>query len=358
MSTHAITPTSTATSLAPDVAQADHITYGAVHLDVCDLERSLSFWRDLIGLRELSSAAGEASLGIDGRPLVVLHAGALRPVGRGHAGLYHLAIHLPDAAEFARVLTRLLRARVPQSPTDHIFSKATYLHDPDGIMLELTLETPERYRSIEIGPHTVVMFDSEGRRRGATEPLDVGAAVAPLGGMGWEMPLPPGTFVGHVHLHVPDLRAAYGFYRDVIGFEEHAYMAPIGMADLSAGGRFPHRIALNDWHGPGARQAPPGTTGLRCYELVLPDSEQLDALVGRASAAGISISEGEEGSMSLSTLPPTRSPSWWQDHDPEPRCARPRRAFRRGLARRRRGLARWSARVQHDGAGRRARVGR
>src|SRR5271165_1815679 len=297
MSTHAITSTSPPGT--PDAVQADRITYRAVHLDVCDLERSRFFWRDLIGLAELSYAAGEASLGVDGRPLVVLHSGAVRPAGRGHAGLYHLAIHLPDAVEFARVLTRLLQARVPQSPTDHIFSKATYLNDPDGIMLELTLETPERYRSIEVGPHTVVMFDSDGRRRSATEPLDVGAAVAPLGGEGWEMPLAPGTFVGHIHLHVPDLHAAHGFYRDVIGFEEHAYMAPIGMADLSAGGRFPHRMALNDWNGPGARRAPAGTAGLRCYELVLPDSEQLDALVGRASAAGISPSEGEEGSVSL-----------------------------------------------------------
>src|SRR5271166_6546981 len=189
MSSHAITSTSTPPSLTPDLVRADRITYGAVHLDVCDLPRSLSFWRDLIGLDEISCAAAEASLGVDGRPLVVLRSGAVRPAARGHAGLYHLAIHLPDAVEFARVLTRLLQARVPQSPTDHIFSKATYLNDPDGIMLELTLETPERYRSIEVGPHTVVMFDSDGRRRSATEPLDVGAAVAPLGGEGWEMPL-------------------------------------------------------------------------------------------------------------------------------------------------------------------------
>ena len=76
----------------------DRIAYGAVHLDVISLDRSLPFWRDLIGLQELESPAGEARLGVDGRPLIVLHPGAVRPVGRGHAGLYHVAIHLPDAA--------------------------------------------------------------------------------------------------------------------------------------------------------------------------------------------------------------------------------------------------------------------
>jgi catechol 2,3-dioxygenase len=283
----------------PDAQRADRIGYGAVHLDVVDLDRSLSFWRDLVGLGEISSAAGQARLGVDGRPLVVLHAGAVRPAGRGHAGLYHVAIHLPDAAEFARTLTRLMQARVPQAPTDHIFSKATYLHDPDGIMLELTLETPERYGSIEIGEHTVVLFDSDGRRRGATEPLDVAAAVEPLGGGDPQMPLPSGTFVGHVHLHVPDLRAAYLFYENVIGFEGHAYMTPIGMADLGAGGRFPHRVALNDWHGPNARQASPQTAGLRRYELVFGDQQQVDALLARAEAAGIATSHGEDGSVSL-----------------------------------------------------------
>ena len=285
----------------PDLSRLaeDRILYGAVHLNVTELERSLAFWRDLVGLSELASAAGEARLGVDGRPLVVLHPGATRPAGRGHAGLYHLAIHLPDAREFARVLVRIAQAGVPQSPTDHIFSKATYLNDPDGLMLELTLETPERYRSIEIGPGTITMLDSDGRVRSPTEPLDVAEAIAPLDGGDTGLPLPGGAYIGHVHLHVPDLRAAHDFYRDVVGFEEHAYMAAIGMADLGAGGSFPHRIAMNSWQGPTARQAPQGTAGLRRYELVVRDRAQLDALTARAAGADVGPSALDGGDISL-----------------------------------------------------------
>ena len=104
-------------------------------------------------------------------------------------------------------------------------------------MLELTLETPERFRSLEIGPDEVVMFDSQGRRRRPTEALDVEAALSHLCERDPLAALPDGTFIGHVHLHVPDLTAAFAFYRDVVGFNEHAYMAPYGMADLAPAAR-------------------------------------------------------------------------------------------------------------------------
>lgn len=255
MTATSFTPTADA---LPEALRSETITYGPVHLQVTDVERSMAFWRDLIGLAELTWEAGGTPLGVEGRVLVVLHPGAVRPAGGPYAGLYHLAIHAPDAVEFARVLARLVDRGVPQSPTDHIFSKATYLRDPDGITLELTLETPERCRSLEVTPQAIVLLDSDGRRRGPTEPLDIAEALAPLGDADPALALAAGAYVGHVHLHVPDLRAAYDFYRDVIGFQEHAYMSAIGMADLHAGGRFPHRIAINDWQGHGARPAPGG----------------------------------------------------------------------------------------------------
>lgn len=100
--------------------------------------------------------------------------------------------------------------------------------------------------------------------------------------------LPDGTFIGHVHLHVSDLDHAVAFYRDVVRFTEHAVMRPYGMADLAAGGTFPHRIAVNDWHGPHARQPAPGTAGMRHFELTVADATAFAALTGRLVAAGVS----------------------------------------------------------------------
>jgi hypothetical protein len=72
------------------------IAHGAVHLDVTDLPRAVAFWRDLLGLTDLGGADGVARLGTGGRELIVLHAGAVRGPQRGHSGLYHVALHLPD----------------------------------------------------------------------------------------------------------------------------------------------------------------------------------------------------------------------------------------------------------------------
>lgn len=288
------TEQATITNRFPAALAGESIAYGPVHVDVTSLERSLGFWGGLIGLAELGRDGASVNLGAGGRTLLTLREGAAHPAGRGHAGLYHLAIHLPDPVEFARVMVRLAQHRVPQSPTDHVFSKATYVHDPDGIMLELTLETPERYGSIAITPGSVVMYDNEGRARQPTAPLDVAAAVAPLAGGDPERPLPVGTYVGHVHLHVPALEDSYAFYRDVVGFQEHAFMGAIGMADLGAGGAFPHRIAINVWNGPHAVQAPAGTAGMRSFELLVADPSVLEPLAARAG-----VSRGTDGSVSL-----------------------------------------------------------
>jgi len=105
--------------------ETDNLSYGAVQLDVSDSGRALGFWHDIVGLSVLESVGEELRLGVDGRELVVLHPGAERGVAPGHSGLYHLAIHLPDETELARVIWRLIVAGYPQAPTDHTMSKST-----------------------------------------------------------------------------------------------------------------------------------------------------------------------------------------------------------------------------------------
>jgi catechol 2,3-dioxygenase len=281
--------------LAEHRAAHDRLTYGTVHLDVTDAIRSLAFWRDLIGLAEIARTGEAIHLGVDGRALIVLHPGAERGPVSGRSGLYHVALHLPNEAEFARVLARIAAARVPQAPTDHIFSKATYLSDPDGIQLELTLETPERAGEITVGPASVTIRDSDGRVRGMTEALDVREVLSHLADRDLDRRLPIGTTVGHVHLHVADLEATRRFYTDTIGFEEHTFVPGIGFADLSAGGRFPHRFAFNVWQGEGAPPPPAGTVGLRFFELLV-EPGRLDAIRERLEAEG-RVSDVDGGTL-------------------------------------------------------------
>jgi len=275
----------TTNDLAVRSALRDRLAYGAVHLDVTDEARSLAFWRDLIGLAEIARTGDAIHLGVDGRALIVLHPGAERGPVSGRSGLYHVAIHLPNEAEFARVLARIAAARVPQAPTDHIFSKATYLSDPDGIQLELTLETPERAGEITVGPASVTIRDSDGRPRGMTEALDVREVLSHLTDDDLDLRLPIGTTLGHIHLHVADLEATRRFYTDTIGLEKHTFVPGIGFGDLSAGGRFPHRFAFNVWQGEGAPPPPAGTAGLRFFDLLV-EPGRLGAIRERLDSDG------------------------------------------------------------------------
>ena len=274
----------TAPSHTPAAAPAaEFVTFGAVHLDVTDAERSLAFWRDRVGLRLRAEENGALHLGTDEETLLVLHPGATSPARRGHAGLYHLAIHLPNEGEFARVLARLFARGTSMSPTDHVFSKAIYLEDPDGLGLEFTLETPERLRSVRMTPAGPEVVDASGRRRSGRDPLDVREVLATLPDNDVDRPLPNGTTIGHMHLHVGDVDAGRRFYRDDLGFVPANDFG--SGVDFHANGRFKHRMAINVWQGVGVSQPPAGTAGLRHFTIRFDSPERLQAALSRVDGA-------------------------------------------------------------------------
>lgn len=261
---------------------AEFLTHGPVHLDITDLDQSLAFWRDRVGLQLRDQQDGSALLGTDTDTLVVLHPGATSPARHGHAGLYHLAIHLPDEAEFARVLARLFDRRTFISPTEHVFSKAIYLDDPDGLGLEFTLETPERLGSFRMTPTGFEVIDSEGRRRSGRDPLDVREVLSHLPDSDLNRPLPAGTWIGHVHLHVGDIDSNRRFYRDGLGFLDANDFG--SFVDFHADGDFKHRMAINVWQGVGAKQPPAGTAGLRHFTIRYDSAERLQSVLDRVDA--------------------------------------------------------------------------
>ena len=86
---------------APGRGVSPRTTVGPVHLTVADLERSLAYYREQIGLDVLDLASDGARLGAGGDELVVLveEPGARPP--RNATGLYHFALLLPIRAGLA-----------------------------------------------------------------------------------------------------------------------------------------------------------------------------------------------------------------------------------------------------------------
>ena len=147
---------------------------GHVHLQVSDLERSIAFYRDVIGLSVMQRYGAQAAFLASGgyHHHLGLNTWGTRgagPAPKGHPGLYHTAFLYPDRASLAAALARVLEAGVPLvGAADHGVSEALYLDDPDGNGVELYRDRPEAE-----WPRA-----ADGRLAMGNDPLDLEALLA------------------------------------------------------------------------------------------------------------------------------------------------------------------------------------
>ncbi len=139
------------------------VRVGHVHLMVSDVDRSITFYRDLLGFhvthhspneppyRMAFLAAGDYHHHI-GLNSILSEGGT--PPPQGHTGLGHVAFQYPNREELARAVRlvhehghhfrRYLGAPMewPLVAFDHHISVSVYLLDPDGNGLELYYDRP------------------------------------------------------------------------------------------------------------------------------------------------------------------------------------------------------------------------
>jgi catechol 2,3-dioxygenase len=262
---------------------ADATRLGAVELTVANLDRSIAFYRDVIGLRLHGREDPVARMGAGGEDLVVLHEDPAARAPARTAGLYHYALLVPSREELARVTMRVAQARVPvQGASNHGTHEAIYLPDPDGIGIELAADFPR-----EQWPDWREVY------AGGPAPLDVDGLVATVAGEEIPRQADAGLRMGHVHLHVGDLESSKRFYRDGLGFE---VVADLGTAVFAAAGGYHHHVAFNVWRGRGVPPAPEGAIGLRQWTLELDGDGELAAARARLEAVGAPL-EARNGGL-------------------------------------------------------------
>ena len=239
---------------------------GLVELSVSDLDRSLAYWQDAIGLRVLSREDGTAELGADTPLLRFVEEPGARPA-QGFTGLFHVALLVPDRPSLGRFLAHAVRDQIPLTGlSDHRVSEAIYLRDPDYHGIEVYADRPRELWEGNVG--TVM----------TTIPLDTASLLAEAGDAEFAG-LPDGTTVGHVHLCVRDVDETIGFYRDKLGMGLTAHLGD-QTAFLSAGG-YHHHLAGNTWETLGAEPAPEGTARLLRFTVVLPDDAEVERVAER-----------------------------------------------------------------------------
>jgi catechol 2,3-dioxygenase-like lactoylglutathione lyase family enzyme len=122
-------------------------------LYVRDLQRSVAFYRDVLGFRTLDMVpdgfAGAAFLQAPGSTndhdlgLFQVGEGAgPSTAGRSTVGLYHLAWEVATLQDIEDLAARLSAAGALVGASDHGTTKSLYAHDPDGIEFEVAWIVP------------------------------------------------------------------------------------------------------------------------------------------------------------------------------------------------------------------------
>ena len=124
------------------------VDIGHAHLKVADIERALTFYRDVLGF-EITQRMGDSAAFLSAGGYhhhIGLNTWESRggpPPAPGTTGLYHVAIRYPDRSALGDALRRLDAAGIPlDGAADHGVSEALYLRDPDGNGIELYWDRP------------------------------------------------------------------------------------------------------------------------------------------------------------------------------------------------------------------------
>ncbi len=123
---------------------------GHVVFYVKDLERSLRFYRDLLGFYEVgrifNGAAAALTSGRTHHELLLIQVGeAPGPLQGRRRGLYHIGIKIGDSMDELRAAKREVEnAGISiDGMSDHTVSQSLYVRDPDGNEVELYVDVDE-----------------------------------------------------------------------------------------------------------------------------------------------------------------------------------------------------------------------
>jgi catechol 2,3-dioxygenase len=253
----------------------DQTRLSRVQLRTARIERALEFYSGVLGLT--ASRISESEVAFTATPpgaaLLVFNEdrnATARPART--VGLYHLALRYLSRSDLALAYGRLIKAGYPvDGASDHGVSEAIYLKDPDGNGVELYADRRRSQWRRENGQVAMV-----------TAPLDRDNLLASRPTKAMATEARPQPDLGHIHLHVADLRAAERFYSEFLGLAVTQRSYPGAL--FFAAADYHHHIGVNVWAGNAVPSV--NRVGLLSYRLEVPVREVLYCLKHRAPLLG------------------------------------------------------------------------
>ena len=160
-------------------------------LYVRDIDRSVHFYRDVLGFHVVMTMAGRAAFlqaagSTNDHDLALFGLGdqaADSPAGRTSVGLYHLAWEVETLGDLEGLASRLADSGALVGATNHGSTKSLYGKDPDGLEFEVVWLIPAH-----------LLTDDDVNAKSSIRPLELSKEIdrfgaSTRGGLGISVPL-------------------------------------------------------------------------------------------------------------------------------------------------------------------------
>jgi catechol 2,3-dioxygenase len=253
---------------------------GHVKIKVQQLERSLPFYKEILGFDILEQTASTAKLTTDGKTSILSleQPENVTPKQGRTTGLYHFAILLPEQSDLANIVVHLVNKGIRFGSSDHLVSEALYLHDPDGNEIEIYIDRdPSEWNW---NGDEVAM---------AVDPLDFEKLLTfATPDQPWQK-MPAETVMGHIHLHVSELNKTEEFYVKGLGMDVVNRFG--AQALFLSYGKYHHHVGVNTWNGVGAPAPSDNSVGLESFTLIFDNEETRKQAVTNLKQIGAEVVE-------------------------------------------------------------------
>ena len=269
-------------TINPLTQSATSIVTKSLQLNALDALALAKYYQNKIGLTLLghNESKGSFKLGTAGGDVLLEIFRTDTPRKNRSTGLYHMAFLLPTRKDLADILMHLVNNQVPMTgASDHGYSEALYLDDPEGNGIEIYWDKPKEKWDIK----------DDGTIAGIVIRLDLND-LASLATGSFEG-MPSGTTLGHMHIHVGDIGETRAFYRDKLGL---GFKYPMGnQAIFMATGDYHHHLGSNIWHGINLPGPAEGVQGLKSSTWAA-SAKDYDWIKSRLEDAAVAYTEDDE----------------------------------------------------------------